>query len=103
MAIRAAFTFISKVVVRDAVLGEHEAEGAEGRGLDRVDARFEELPVHLGDQIGPGEHEVLVATFELGAAEVVLGQILALDPGSEGTVEDEDTGFESSQKIGHQG
>ena len=41
-------------------------------------------------EVGPGEHEVLVAALELGAAEVVRGQVLALDPGSERTVEDED-------------
>ena len=75
--------------VGDVVLGEHQGEGAEGGGLDRVDARLEVLVVHLVDEIGPGEHEVLVAALERGAAEVVGTEVLVLDPGAEGAVEDE--------------
>ncbi len=39
--------------VGDAVLGEHHAERAEGRGLDRVHAGVEVLAVHPGDEVGP--------------------------------------------------
>ena len=45
--------------------------------------------MHLGDEIGPGEHEVLVATLELGPAEVVGREVAALDPRAERAVEDE--------------
>ena len=36
----------------DAVLVEHEAEGAEGGGLHRVDAGLEVLGVHAADELG---------------------------------------------------
>ena len=71
------------------VLVEHEGEGAEGGGLDRVDAGLEVLGVHLLDQLGPGEHEVLVAALERGTAEVVGAEVLVLHPRAEGAVEDE--------------
>ena len=57
--------------VRDPVLGEDEPECPERGGFHRVHADREELPVHLGDEVGPGEHEVLVAALELLAAEVL--------------------------------
>ena len=50
----------------------------------------EELRVHLGDEVGPGEHEVLVAALERRAAEVVGAEVVALHPGAERTVEHED-------------
>ena len=50
----------------------------------------EELRVHLGDLVGPGEDEVLVAALERGSAEVVGAEVAALDPGAEGAVEDDD-------------
>ena len=46
--------------------------------------------VHLADEVGAGEHEVLVAALERGAAEVVGAEVLVLDPGAERAVEDED-------------
>ena len=76
-------------LVGEAVLVEHEREGAEGRGLDAVDADREELVVHLGDEVGPGEHELLVAALERLAAEVVGAEVLALHPRAERAVEHE--------------
>ena len=76
-------------LVGDVVLVEHERERAERRGLDRVDADREELLVHLRDEVGPGEHELLVAALERLAAEVVGAEVLALHPGAERTVEHE--------------
>ena len=74
-------------LVGDVVLVEHERERAERRGLDRVDAGREELLVHLGDEVGPGEHELLVAALERLAAEVVGTEVVALHPGAERAVE----------------
>jgi len=88
--------------VRDAVLGEDQPEGAEGRGLDRVDTRLEVLAVHPGDQVGPGEHEVLVAPLELGTAEVVRAEVLRLHPGAERAVEQEHARFEGAEEVCHQ-
>ena len=76
-------------LVGDLVLVEHQRERAEGGGLDRVDAGLEELGVHLGDEVGPGEHEVLVAALEREAAEVVGAEVVALHPGAERAVEHE--------------
>ena len=76
--------------IGDLVLVQHERERAERRGLDRIHAGFEVLRVHLGDEVRPGEHQVLVAAFERESAEVVGAEILALHPGTERTVEDED-------------
>ena len=76
-------------LVGDAVLVEHERERAERRGLDRVDPDREELLVHLGDEVGPGEHELLVAALERLAAEVVGPEVLALHPRAERAVEHE--------------
>ncbi len=75
--------------VRKVVLGENERKRAERRGFDRIDSNSERLVVHLRDEIGPGEHEVLVATFERLAAEVVRPEILGLHPRAERAVEDE--------------
>ena len=86
-AISAARRLISSGLVGDPVLLEHERERAEGRGLDRVDADREERLVHLGDEVGPGEHEHLVAALERLAAEVVGAEVVALHPGAERAVE----------------
>ena len=43
-----------------------------------------------GDDVGPGEHEVLVAALEVGAAEVVGVEVERLDVGAEGTVVEDD-------------
>ena len=74
-------------LVGEVVLLEHEREGAERRGLDRVDPDREELLVHLRDEVGAGEHELLVAAVEGLAAEVVGAEVLALHPGAERSVE----------------
>src|SRR6266480_381460 len=70
----------------DAVLGQDYRERPERGGLDRVDTDVEELAVHLGDEVGPGEHHVLVAALELRTAEVVGAEILLLHPRPEGAV-----------------
>jgi hypothetical protein len=87
----------------DAVLGQDDREGAERRGLDRVHADLEERPVHLGDDVGPGEHHVLVAALERRAAEVVGAEVLVLHPRPERPVEDQDAVAERGEKVGHRG
>ena len=77
-------------LVGDAVLAERHGERAERGGLDDVDADLEVVVVHLGDDVGPGEHEHLVAALERGPAEVVGGQVLLLHAGAEGPVVDDD-------------
>ena len=53
-------------------------------------ADAEERVVELADHVGAGEDEDLVAALEVGAAEVVGGEVGALQPGAEGAVEHED-------------
>src|SRR3954447_7076614 len=77
-------------LVGDAVLAEWNGERTEGRRLDDVDPHREEVLVHLGDEIGPREHEHLVAAFERRPAEVVGGQALLLHVGAERAVVDQD-------------
>ena len=73
----------------DAVLAERHGEGAEGGRLDDVDADLEERVVHLGDHVGSGDHEQLVAALEVLAAEVVGPQAQRLHVGAEGAVVDD--------------
>src|SRR6266511_2672802 len=87
----------------DAVFGEDDGERPERGGLDRVDTHVEELAVHLGDQVGPGEYDVLVAALERRAAEVVGPEILVLDPRPEGAVEDQDAITQRGEEVGHDG
>ena len=47
-----------------------EGGGAEGVGLDDVGAGLEVGAVEVEDDVGAGGDEVLVAAFEVGAAEV---------------------------------
>src|SRR5207249_3105624 len=77
--------------------------GAEGRRLHPVDADLEERRVHLGDEVGSGEHHVLVAALEVRTAEVVWPEILVLYPRSEGAVEDQDAVAQGSEKGRHHG
>jgi hypothetical protein len=76
--------------VGDVVLAQRHAEGTEAVGLDRVSAGLQVLPVHLGDQLGTGVAEDLVAALERIAAEVVGSQIVPLQPGPRGAVEHDD-------------
>ena len=57
-------------VLGEAVLGQHDGGRAEGVGLDDVGAGVEEAVVQLANLVGAGEDQVLVAAFELRAAEV---------------------------------
>ncbi len=73
-----------------AVFGEHRGEGTERVGLDHVAADLVEGPVYLFDHVGTGDHEDLVAPFEVRAPEIVGGQIGQLEIGPHGAVEYDD-------------
>ena len=60
-----------------------------------------EILLHLRDEIGAGEHEVLVAALERGAAEVVGSQALVLHPGAERAVEHEHALRERVEEARH--
>ena len=77
-----------------AVLREHQRGRAEGVGLDDVAAGFQVAFMNRADELGPGENQILVATFELRAAKVGGRQIAVLDRGAHRAIEDEDAGSE---------
>ncbi len=62
--------------VRSVVLREVGQVGAEGVGLDGVDADREEVLVHGGDDVGPGDVEDLVAALQ--TREVIEVQVAGL-------------------------
>jgi hypothetical protein len=72
----------------DPVLAEVAEVGAEGVGLDAVDAHREVGVVHGTDDVGPGGVEDLVAA--LVALEVVQRGVGGLQHGPHGAVGDDD-------------
>ncbi len=75
----------------DLVLVQHDGEGAERVGLDGVDADGEERVVEVGDDVGAGGDEHLVAPLERRPAEVVGREVPQLQVRPGGAVEDHDT------------
>ncbi|MNK92639.1 hypothetical protein D3C87_1127690 [compost metagenome] len=82
---------------RQVVVALRDGGGAEGVGLDDVGASFQVLAVDLGDHIGPHQGQQLVVALhvlavagEALAAEVRLAQLVALDHGAHGAVQDQD-------------
>ena len=86
-AMAMAARFSSRDPVAEAVLGQDRGEGPEGVGLHHVAAHLVERPVDLVHGVGPGHHQQFVAPLELGAAEVLGGQLLQLQVGPHGAVE----------------
>ena len=76
--------------VGQPVFGQHDRGGAERAGLDDVAPDLEERTVYLGDEVGAGTDQDLVATLEVGAAEVLGAQAQHLQVGAHGAVEDQD-------------
>ena len=74
--------------VGQVVLGQRHAEGAEGVGLEHVAADLEVAGVQLGDDVGPGDGQQLVAALERIAPEVVGGEALGLQARAHAAVED---------------
>ncbi len=76
--------------VGQVVFAERDRERPERVGLDDVGAHLEVRGVQGADDVGPGDAQVLVAPLERVAAEVVRGEVLALQPGTGGAVVDDD-------------
>ena len=72
-------------------------ERAEGAVSTTSTPTSKKASCMLGDDVGPGEHEHLVAALEVGAAEVVGGQVLLLDVRAEGAVVDDDPLVDASR------
>src|SRR5699024_7086510 len=83
--------------VLHAVVGQGDALGVEGVGLDEVGARLEVLPVQLRDEVRLGEDEAGVVALDVNRpvgdtlpGEVRLGESLPLDHRPHAAVHDED-------------
>jgi hypothetical protein len=68
---------------------EHDRRGAKRLGLDDVAADLEERAVDLGDEVGAGADQDLVAALEVRTTEVFGGQAQQLQVGAHGAVEDQ--------------
>src|SRR5690606_18821770 len=83
--------------ISQAVLAQCDAVRTEGVRLHRIAADGEEARMDLLDEIRPGDHQVVVAPLQLRATEVLGGQVVALDRGAHGAIEDDDALAEGAQ------
>ena len=83
----------------EAVLREDEGRAAEGVGLHDVGPRLEVGVVHRADHVGPGEDEGLVASLQVGAAEVLGGEALGLEEDARAPVQDRDALLEQFHEL----
>ena len=83
--------------VGDAVLAQRGEIGAEGVGLDRIDADLEVGVVDRPDDVGTGHVQDLVAALEL--IEVLQRQVVALQHRSHGPVRDHHTLRECGTEV----
>jgi hypothetical protein len=72
------------------ILGEDDRGPAEGVALDDVGARRQVAAVDIQDHVRAGQDQMLVATLELGTAEVGSAELRRLDRRAHGAVEYED-------------
>ena len=84
--------------VSDAVFREHRRERAKSGGLERIDPHLEKIFVHLSDEVGSGNCQQFIATFEVLATKVVGRQVLVLHVGAECSVKN-DHPFVDRRKI----
>ena len=91
----------------EPVVGLRDRRAAERVGLDDVAAGLEVLAVDAGDDVGPRQHEQVVVAPEIArmvreplAAEVRLGQLVALDHRPHRAVEDEDPRRQQRVELG---
>ena len=85
--------------LRDPVLGEGYGECPEGVCLGDIRANIEVAGVELGNDVGAGDVEDLVAAGKVGPAEVILGEVGPLQCGAGGAVVHDDALVESLEKV----
>ncbi len=84
--------------VLEVVVGLRDTCAVEGVGLDDVRTGFEVGAVDTGDDVWAGDDEQVVVAFKVGGmcsklrviAEVFLAELVLLDHGAHGPVEDDD-------------
>ena len=76
------------------VFAEHQGSRAEGIGFGDVGAGFKIVAVDFRDHVGPGDVQVFVATFVVGAAEVCRPQASRLNLCSHRSVDDQNPTFQ---------
>ena len=88
----------------DPPFGESAGRGLEGAGLDDVAPDGEEGLVDAADDVRAGQDQVVIAPFQRLPAEIIGGEVVALNVGPHGAVEDQDVvreGFEIGCRHGH--
>ncbi len=74
----------------EAVFRENDRSAAEGVGFDDVRAGLEIFPVDREHNLGLADDEILVATFELRAAEIRCSEIRLLQHGAHRAIQNQD-------------
>ena len=78
-------------LVLQIILGQNDAGGPEGVGLDHVAAHLEEVGVNVLNNVGPAEDQQFVAAFL--APEIVHTGVAELDVRPHGAVVNDDAVF----------
>ena len=99
-ASRAAATLSSRILSPMPHSREPVRRRLEGARLDDVAADGEKRLVDRLDDVGPREHEVVVAALERLAAEVLGREVMALDVRPHRAVEDEHAAREGREVRG---
>ena len=93
-------------VVLERVVLERDRGGVEGVGLDEIGPGLEEGAVDAGDQLGLGQAEQVAAAAQVHgvagktlAAEIRLLQVVGLDHGAHGAVEEQDAFGEQGAQL----
>jgi hypothetical protein len=77
-------------VVLQSIFGQHQRRAAERVRLNHVRAGREIATVHIQHDVGPGPHQVLIASLERVAAEIRRPQIRPLQHCAHRAVENDD-------------
>ena len=89
-ASRAASFILLVDAVFEPVFGQDYRGAAERVRLDDVGARFQVAAMYVEHDVGPREDEVLVAAFQVRAAEILRRQVALLNRGARRAVKHED-------------
>ena len=77
-------------LLAEPILGKHDRRAAERIRFDDVRPGFEIFAVDSQHHVRPGDHEILVAAFQMRAAEILRRQVLLLQHGAHRAIQDED-------------
>ena len=85
--------------VLKVVLGQNDASGAEGIGLNHIAANLKETGMDVADDIRPTQNQQFVAS--LFSPEIIDTGIAGLDAGAHGAVVNDNALADGLEKITH--